>query len=326
MREVSFQPKTALGGPHAQTLWSYLIQSAPKAAYVREQLETRDGDYVDLDWMDVEDKSAPICLVLHGLEGSSKAPYVRRIAQYLKERGFGALALNSRGCSGRDNRKVQAYHAGWTKDLIEVVSMVTSRYPGRPIALVGYSLGASQMANYLGRHADAIPEEVRAAYLVSAPIALGRAIGQLDAGLNRMYSSKFLTSLRKKLVGKAWSHPEVRSRALKGLFVMSVRAFDEGWTAPINGFENAMDYYEKSSCEPWLSEVRVPTTFLHAKDDPLIPWHAVIGDWQKEAPCVGLEWTERGGHVGFAAQGAPNWLEERIYQGLLSLGWTGGAG
>ena len=70
--------------------------------------------------------------------------------------------------------------------------------------------------------------------------------------------------------------------------------------------------------------MKVPTVFLHAKDDPLIPWNAVIGDWMKASAKVELTWTEKGGHVGFAAEGDKAWLETRIYEGLQSLGWDGG--
>jgi len=320
MKEIPFKPLKGRGSAHVQTLWAYLVQSVPSVKYRREDIPTPDDDVIVLDWADAH-PNAPILVIHHGLEGHSRAPYVRRLAAFAQSQGYGVVAMNARGCGGSPNLGVESYHAAWTRDIEHVVDLIIRRFPEREIALVGYSLGASQMANFLGRKGSDVPGNVKAAYLVSAPISLVRAIGTLDRGLNRMYAAKFLNSLRVKLLKKAVRHPEVRARALKGLFVGSVRAFDSLWTAPVHGFGTGDAYYAESSCENWLPSITVPTTFLHAKDDPLIPWNAVVGDWMETSPQVSLEWTEKGGHVGFAEMNNEQWLEEQIISGLKALGF-----
>ena len=62
-------------GPHLQTLWQPLFRREPRPAVERESLRTPDGDFIDLDWLGPDDQ--PIVVLLHGLSGSSRSPYIR---------------------------------------------------------------------------------------------------------------------------------------------------------------------------------------------------------------------------------------------------------
>ena len=53
------------------------------ATFRRERLETPDGDFIDVDWGPDPSPHAPIVLILHGLEGSSRRSYVRNVAREL---------------------------------------------------------------------------------------------------------------------------------------------------------------------------------------------------------------------------------------------------
>ena len=145
MEEVVFEPLKGRSGAHIQTLWAYLVQAAPAAEYRREEVETPDGDTLCLDWVDSE-PDAPVIVIHHGLEGYSGAPYVRRLVSYAATQGYGVLVMNARGCGGTPNARVESYHAAWTKDISLAIDLLVERFPEREIALVGYSLGGSQMA------------------------------------------------------------------------------------------------------------------------------------------------------------------------------------
>ena len=309
--ELEFTPPSRIRGAHPQTLWGYLVTESPKLQYRRELLPSREGELLALDWYDFRTEG-PLLVVQHGLEGRSRAPYVRRLADQASRAGMGVVALNARGCGGSPNETLQSYHASWTADLEVVVETLAERFPGRPLFLVGYSLGGSQFGNYLGRCASRVPATVRGAYLISTPIALDRAIGTLDRGWNKMYTTKFLGSLGRKMLGKAVRHPEHRWRALRAAFAGTVANFDEVWTAPVHGFENAEDYYVRSSCASVLEKIRVPVVFLNAEDDPVVPWGAVDGEWLDSNPRVQLMRTRLGGHVGFVDETTPRWLEQQI--------------
>ena len=61
-------------------------------------------------------KAAPTLLVLHGLEGSSEAHYMRGLADKAFARGFNVVRLNQRNCGGTEHLSDGLYHSGLTRD------------------------------------------------------------------------------------------------------------------------------------------------------------------------------------------------------------------
>ena len=62
-----------LPGGHLQTLWPLLRKGSPPH-YQRERWATPDGDFIDLDWLRAPE-TAPLLVLFHGLEGSSRSHY-----------------------------------------------------------------------------------------------------------------------------------------------------------------------------------------------------------------------------------------------------------
>jgi hypothetical protein len=96
-----------------------------------------------------------------------------------------------------------------------------------------------------------------------------------------------------------------------------VREFDDVITARYCGFDDASDYYARSSASRVVSEIRVPTLIIAAKDDPFVPFvpfqsPAILGNrW------ITLLATEHGGHCAFISQeDGPErfWAEARIVE------------
>src|SRR5262245_58458959 len=92
----------------------------------------------------------------HGLEGSSNGQYVRGMVRAFNRRGWDALALNFRGCSGEPNRLLRSYHSGATEDLRRVAEHGAQSGYER-IALVGFSLGGNVVLKLLGELGDRAP-------------------------------------------------------------------------------------------------------------------------------------------------------------------------
>ena len=104
----NFKPAWWLRGPHLQTLWPAMMRRKIPLDLSRERVELPDGDFIDLDWMTQPDKSLPIVIVLHGLEGSIESSYVRGLLRALQNGGFRAVLMHFRGCSGEHNRLPRA--------------------------------------------------------------------------------------------------------------------------------------------------------------------------------------------------------------------------
>jgi len=292
---------------HLASLWAYY--SKPKLpAYRRERLSTHDDDFLDIDWID-GGPDQPLVVVCHGLEGCSGSGYVRKLMHAVRERSWHGVAPNYRGCSGEDNRRVYAYHSGWTVDLDFVVRTLVARAPERPILLAGFSLGASISANWLGRRATEVPRQVRGAFLCSAPFYLTPCSTRMERGFSRIYQRHFVQSLRIKALKKAKQYPgSFDRRAVKR--ARTLRQFDAAFTCPISGFDSVEDYYHQASCGPHLRHIRVPTLILNAVDDPLIPPDGSPAEAVDGNPAVRLVTTDRGGHCGFIAR-QPGWLERQ---------------
>ncbi len=279
----------------------------PLVAYRRERIDTPDGDFIDLDWIDLpsRDPDRPLVIVLHGLEGSSRAKYVLGLLSNASARGWDGVAVNFRSCSGELNRRARFYHSGETTDLDWLVPTLIARSPRRPVTLVGFSLGGNVLLKWLGERGGTAPPQVRAAVAVSVPYDLGVAAHRVDHGIGRVYGQVFLRTLKAKALAKAVRFPGLVDVALVRR-LSSFAAFDEHVTAPIHGFAGAQDYWTRSSCVPWLDRIARPTLLISAADDPFLP----STYWPREAVArsswLESDFSERGGHVGFV-QGTWPW-------------------
>jgi predicted alpha/beta-fold hydrolase len=89
--------------------------------------------------------------------------------------------------------------------------------------------------------------------------------------------------------------------------------FDDAYTAPMNGFRNAADYYAQASSKPLLADIARPTLLVNAANDPFLPdacYPRTIADGH---PHLTLEVPASGGHVGFVTfnDAGEYWSERR---------------
>ena len=317
-----FTPAWWLRGAHRQTVWRRLFSRESIPDYRRERLETPDGDFLDLDWCAGDDPGRPLLLALHGLEGSSRSPYIAGLLAVARARGWDGVALNFRSCSGELNRRPRFYHSGETADLDWVVAQLCARWPGRRLALVGYSLGGNVALKWLGERGAGAPPEVRAAAAISVPFDLAVAAYQVDHGVGWFYGQMFLRTLRAKAIAKAQRFSGLLDPAAVAA-IRSFAAFDDRVTAPLHGFADARDYWTRASCRPWLGAIQRPTLLINACDDPFLPAAHLPRAEIAGAPRLHAEFPRRGGHVGFVQGAWPGraryWIDTRILTFLESM-------
>jgi len=315
-----YAPARWLPGAHAMTVYASVAPVRPRPPQARERWELPDGDFLDVDRTAGDGPDAPVLVVLHGLEGSSRAPYVRGLVAAARARGLASVAVNFRGCSGEENRLARFYHSGETGDVGLVLDRLAAERPGRPLVLAGFSLGGNVTAKYLGERGEALPPELRAAAAISPPLDLSRCANALDAPgfWNLVYRERFLRRLREKALAKAPRFPEVFDvPAIRAARTFS--AFDGVVTARIHGFASAEDYWRRCSSGGFLAGVRRPLLALCAGNDPIAPVDEDSLAAARANPAVTLEVTAAGGHVGFVA-GSPLrpsfWAEARVVEFL----------
>ena len=319
----SFRSTPWLPGGHSQTLWRKFA-GAKIVEHRRERIELADGDFIDLDWAEPTnaraDNGGPIVLIIHGLCGCSESSYVLALQTQLLAKNLSSVVMNLRGCSGDINRKARAYHSGVSDDLAEIFTHLASQYPQRDFITVGYSLGANVMLKWLGElgAANNSLQPIKAV-AVSTPFTLALCSEAMLSGFSRIYGRYFTKRLLAEFERKKeffHGHEDKRELAkLEALqdtaSISSIWEFDDRITAPLHGYSSAKDYYQQCSSINFLSAINTETLLIQSHDDPMIP-PAALPAVDEVSNSVHLELSRRGGHVGFVAGNAEQWLEQRI--------------
>ncbi len=297
-----FRPAWWLPGSHLQTIGGRLLRKFDYGPLNRERVELPDGDFIDLHESPTDlGEEAPTVLVLHGLEGSSRATYIWSMARELTRHALRTVRMNFRGCGDEINRLPRFYHAGDTSDLDAVVRSLRLRAPDSRIAIIGFSLGGNTLLKYLGERGSGASRDVVAAAAISVPFDLVAGTSRLESGgMGWFYSRYFIRKLTAKARRKRAELAEI-CEIDRALSAATVREYDEFATAQIHGFSDAWHYYRDSSCHPWIEEIRVPTLLLHALDDPLLPADRVPARALHENPWLADGIVPSGGHVGFVS-------------------------
>lgn len=305
-----YRPPPGLAGGHRQTLYAYFVRRVDGPPLARERLPTPDGDFVDLDWAKVGGRAAAV--LLHGLEGNARRPYMRGMMRAFNRRGWDAVGVNFRGCSGAPNLGPRTYHGGSTDDLAHVLAHVEASGRYARLALVGFSLGGNIVLKYLGEPRTDRPTALSHAVTFSVPTDFGAGARHMDRPSNRLYRMNFLRALNAKALRKHARFPECLAPPPRPL-PRTLTAFDDWYTAPVHGFRDAADYYASVSARCFLPAIRIPTLIVNARNDPFLPEACYPYREAKTSAWVTLETPTSGGHVGFVSFGRDGefWSEAR---------------
>lgn len=313
-----YRPPLPFRNGHLHTIYPSVLRKVSGVVYQRERIDTPDNDFLDLDWL--REGSTRAAVISHGLEGNTDRSYVRGMARALSGAGWDVLAWNFRGCSGLPNRLRRSYHSGATDDLGVVVNHALEQGYSQ-IALIGFSLGGNITLKYLGEQGEAVRAHIVGAVTFSVPCDLDAGSAQIDRRTNWLYRKRFLIHLGRKVRAKQVLFPDDIDASGFGR-IRTLRHFDDRYTAPLHGFEDAADYYARCSCKSFLEGIRVPTLLVNAADDPFLPAACYPVEEARTHPYVYLEIPHYGGHVGFIGEqgGSVYWSEHRAIAFLESVG------
>jgi uncharacterized protein len=307
-----------LPGGHLQTIYPAKCILKPKVAYRRERWPTPDGDFIDIDFVD-GNAEKPFIVLFHGLEGSSDSHYARALMAHIASLGWSGAVPHFRGCSGELNHAPRFYHSGDAAEVDWIIRRLENerkKHPAARFYATGVSLGGNALLRWLGESQHGA-EIVDAACAVSAPLDLAAGGGALSQGLNLLYTYAFLQTLKPKCLEKLKQFPSLfdRDRMLRA---RTLYEFDNVVTAPLHGYRDTDDYWNRASAKHVLSDITVPTLVLNALNDPFLPAHHLP---RTASSHVTLEYPAHGGHVGFAVGGLPgrlDWLPQRMVRFLES--------
>ena len=276
-------------------------------------MQTSDADFIDLDISSVQSKKAIIAV--HGLEGSSKSSYIQSLTHKANQQKYDVIAMNLRGCSGEPNWHPSSYHSGKTADLLEVIQFVEQQFSYDVIHLIGYSLGGNLTLKLMGELGENYPQILKSAVGVSAPCDLKGSSEVLDSGFNKIYQNGILKSLLKKASYKLEHFPNLKINSDKVLKAKNFKTYDEYFTSKLNGFKDADDYYQKSSCKQFIPDIKIPSLLINALDDSFLSESCYPFQEAEKNNNFTFLTPKYGGHIGFYSnfnKGTNFWLENQI--------------
>jgi predicted alpha/beta-fold hydrolase len=252
-------------------------------------------------------------VVLHGWEGSAQSVYVLSLSQMLFERGFEVVRLNLRDHGETHHLNRGLFHSCRLPEVIGAMRALQGAFAGRPLNLVGFSLGGNFLLRVAARASEARLDlaNVIAVSPVLDPVQTLVAMERALPGYQLYFIRKWMRSLLKKQA--AW--PQIYDFADLGR-LSDLRRMTSELLRRFTEFASLDDYLNGYSIVgPLLSNLQVPAHIITSLDDPIIP----AGDLQRLArtPSLKLTVTQRGGHCGFLERlYGPSWVEHRIIDEL----------
>ena len=290
-----------LPGGNSQTIWAALRAerfAGVAPTFRRERWATPDADFIDVDFANhAAPAAAPLLVVFHGLEGSSKSHYAQALTDAARSRGWACCIPHFRGCSGELNHAPRAYHSGDFQEIDWVLRRLQANHRG-PLLAVGISLGGNALMRWASELGATGLQVVRAVASVCSPLDLAASGWAIGRGFNRLvYTRMFLRTMVPKALQKLDQYPGLFNRSHL-LAARDLYAFDNIVTAPLHGFKDTDDYWSRASAKPHMTSIAVPALALNAVNDPFIPaWSLPAAS--DVSSSVTLWQPERGGHVGF---------------------------
>lgn len=270
----------------------------------------------------LEKRPSRAILMLHGLGSSHGGTYMSNVAAKLVARGERVIRVDLPGCGPSANLTWLPGHAGCSEEIWAILDWCHQNLGIDDWRAVGFSLGGNILLRMLATHADdlahrSVPWKITSALAVAAPIDLAACCDGMEGKVNRWYARHFIKILMAEANLRSTMWPQWKAIAMSPR-PLSIRQFDDRFTAPLAGFADADEYYCKASSGGLLRNIVTNTTLLCDRHDPIVP--AKIFDTVTLNSRIRLEWTRRGGHLGYlyrTADGryvrwADDWVVEHI--------------
>lgn len=239
----------------------------------------------------------PTVVLVHGLTGCETSRNIMTSAAYHLSRGYPVVRLNLRGAGPSRGKCSGTYHAGRSADIRDAVAALPANLVANGVLLIGVSLGGNACLKFLAEGEGV--SRIIAAASVCAPIDLKMSQQRIGSGRNAFYQRHLLGMMHVDALANAGGDQTEIAKVLAG--VRTVYDFDDRIVAPRNGFQNAEDYYQRSSAGPLLSAIKVPTLLVHSRTDPWVPAEMYLRRaWQADGALSAILAPD-GGHVGFHA-------------------------
>lgn len=329
MPTAEFAPPRWLSNPHVQSLLAttrvrkaFIDSAALQAASQWVMLDCGDGVRLLASYAVQGDAhtGTPLVIMIHGWEGSSESAYLVSAATVLYGAGAEVVRLNLRDHGDTHHLNEDLFHSCRLDEAVGAVRAIAALHPGRPLYLVGWSLGG----NFAVRIADRAPDagvELTHTIAVSPVVDPANSFNAMNNGLffyRYYFVRKWQRSLRRKQQAFPAKYDFAEVLRMNDLHTMTAHLIGR-----YGEFATVEDYFEAYALNrDMLEGAKTPLTVITAADDPVIPG-------QDFAPYSShgnftLEVAPHGGHCGFMERiGAHSWVDKILCQLIIEKHRTG---
>ncbi len=310
-----FDPGPLLRQPDLQTIIPALAPYPPVGGETSELVVPFDDDgRAVLVLVNRPERAAPrgTLLLAHGLGGEADSAYMCWTGREARERGWVVARMNLRGCGGTERLSRSLHNSAQSDDVHRVLAALGSAGFPRPVAAVGFSLGASLVLREAALSGDGAPADVFVG--VNPPVDLALSARRMEHPRNLLYRAYFMLRLCRMLEEARRIFP-VPGPPARPWRVRSIRRFDDLYTAPFAGFRDAEDYYRQSSVKGVLHRIRRPALVLSSRDAPLVPAASFDGIPERSGTVL-CRLVSHGGHVGYRQRGP-----RKFWAAMAVLDW-----
>ncbi|CCE64678.1 hypothetical protein TPHA_0I01740 [Tetrapisispora phaffii CBS 4417] len=317
-----------------------------KNKFAEDEANTHAGNWPPLhprtrfltnsEFTEIQKDERPLVLVLHGLAGGSHEPIIRSLTfdlSRVSDGKFNVAVLNCRGCSRSKISNRKLFTGLFIDDIKEFIAVEKKKQPNRKIYAVGFSFGATQLANYVGG-VDAENTGLESVVFLSNPWDMVEsAIKIRDDWWSHNLFSKNLGQFLFKLVKSNFKelevpngskpehepsveHPDYYSftpeNLEKGSRIQSTIEFDNLFTAKSLGLDDAFSYYAIASSYQRVKNFEIPSLVIGSHDDPVTGALSLLESVFTENPNVVVCETDLGGHLAYLDDNNNSWATRQI--------------
>ncbi len=135
-----------------------------------DAITTADGARLPLkSWLPAEGQPQAVIIALHGFNDYSN--FFNSAGAHFAKHGIASYAYDQRGFGGAPNRGVWPGEATLASDLRQAAQVIAQRHPGRPLFILGESMGGAVAMLAAAGHELPIADGL----ILSAPAVWGRA-------------------------------------------------------------------------------------------------------------------------------------------------------
>jgi len=311
----TFQPPLFLTNAYVQTVLASsklrTLGPNPMLAAAREEIIETEAAIKLQGYHSIQNngRAKGLAILLHGWEGSATSTYLLRCGKSLYDNGYEIFRLNFRDHGDSHHLNKGIFYAVLLEEIYQAVKQAAALSGGRPVFLVGFSLGGNFVLRILNKCVTVPIANLRHAVSVSPVLNPQKSTTKIDriAFIRRYFLAKWRRSLTKKQA----LFPELYDFAdVMGL--KTIQAVTDALLEKYSDFATAQDYFAAYSVMgAAIADICTPTTIVTAEDDPIIP----IEDFYdlKLNPHIRLIIHPHGGHNGFITGfKLQSWYEKSI--------------